>query len=34
VIRGRAQALRLTIEDALETPLPVRVSCYGTAPLD
>jgi len=34
VIRGRAQALRLTIEDAMETPLPVRVACYPTAPIE
>lgn len=34
VIRGRARELRLTIEDALETPLPVRVACYATAPID
>lgn len=34
VIRGRATALRLTIEDALETPLPVRVACYATAPIE
>jgi alpha-L-fucosidase len=33
VIHGRIQALRLTIEDAVETPLPVRVACYATAPI-
>lgn len=32
VIHGRVQALRLTIEDAVEAPLPVRVACYATAP--
>ena len=34
VIRGRPRALRLTIEDALEAPLPVRVACDATAPMD
>jgi alpha-L-fucosidase len=33
VIHGRIQALRLTVEDAVETPLPVQVACYATAPL-
>ena len=33
VIHGRVEALRLTIEDAVETPLPVRIACYAPAPM-